>query len=106
MVRAMRKTISILTLFVLLLAASVSVAETRQVLVIEVRGLNCPFCAYDVGVALMKMPGVYRADINLAENQARVLMVAGRSPDEQQIRAVIIAEGLTPGASELQPEET
>jgi len=102
----MKKTITILTLFVLLLAAGVSVAETRQVLIIEVRGLNCPFCAYDVGVALMKMPGVDRADIDLAENQARVFMLAGRSADEEQIRALIIAEGLTPGASELQTEET
>ena len=102
----MKKTITILTLFVLLLAAGVSVAETRQVLIIEVRGLNCPFCAYDVGVALMKMPGVDRADINLADNQARVIMLAGRNADEEQIRAVIIAEGLTPGASELQTEET
>ena len=102
----MKKAITILTLFVLLLAAGVSVAETRQVLIIEVRGLNCPFCAYDVGVALMKMPGVDRADINLADNQARVIMLAGRSPDEQQIRAVIIAEGLTPGTSELQTEDT
>jgi copper chaperone CopZ len=103
---AMKKTITFLTLFVLLLVAGASVAETRQVLIIEVRGLNCPFCAYDVGVALMKMPGVYRADIDLAENQARVFMLAGRSPDEEQIRAVIIAEGLTPGTSELQTEET
>ncbi len=102
----MKKAITILTLFVLLLAAVVSVAETRQVLIIEVRGLNCPFCAYDVDVALMKMPGVYRADIDLAENQARVFMLAGRNADEKQIRAVIIAEGLTPGASELQTEET
>jgi copper chaperone CopZ len=102
----MKKAITILTLFVLLLAAGVSVAETRQVLIIEVRGLNCPFCAYDIGVALMKMPGVDRADIDLAENQARVFMLAGRSADEEQIRALIIAEGLTPGASELQTEET
>ena len=102
----MKKAISILTLFVLLLAAGVSVAETRQVLIIEIRGLNCPFCAYDVGVALMKMPGVDRADINLADNQARVFMIAGRNADEQQIRAVIIAEGLTPGTSELQTEDT
>ncbi len=102
----MKKAIRILTLFVLLLTAGVSVAETRQVLIIEVRGLNCPFCAYDVGVALMKMPGVFRAEIDLAENQARVLMLVGRNADEEQIRVVIIAEGLTPGASELQTEET
>jgi copper chaperone CopZ len=102
----MKKTITFLTLFVLLPAAGVSAADTRQVLVIEIHGLNCPFCAYDVGVALMKMPGVDRADIDLADNQARVFMLAGRSPDEQQIRAVIIAEGLTPGASELRTEDT
>ncbi len=102
----MKRTITFLTLFVLLLAAGVSAADTRQVLVIEIQGLNCPFCAYDVGVALMKMPGVDRADIDLADNQARVFMLAGRSPDEQQIRAVIIAEGLTPGASELRTEDT
>ncbi|MEE8236034.1 MAG: cation transporter [Gammaproteobacteria bacterium] len=102
----MKKTISVLTLFVLLLATGVSMAETRQVLVIEIRGLNCPFCAYDVGVALMKMPGVDRADIDLSVNRARVIMLVGRSADEQQIRAVIVAEGLTPGASELQTEET
>ncbi len=98
----MKKVITFLTLFVLLLAAGVSVAETRHVLVIEIRGLNCPFCAYDVGVALMKMPGVDRADIDLSDNRARVIMLAGRSADEQQIRAVIIEAGFTPGASELQ----
>ena len=102
----MKKAIKFLTLFVLLLAASTSIAETRQVLVIEIRGMNCQFCAYDVGVALMKMPGVDRADIDLSLNRARVIMLTGLSPDEQQIRAVIIKEGMTPGASELQTEDT
>ena len=102
----MKKAITFLTLFVLLLAAGASMAETRQVLVIEIRGLNCPFCAYDVGVALMKMSGVDRADIDVSDNQARVIMLAGRSLDEQQIRAVIIKAGFTPGASELQTEDT
>lgn len=84
----------------MLVATMPAVAEPQEILEIEVVGMNCPFCAYDIGVALLRVPGVHKTDINLTVNRAVVIMQPGQSLDESRIRAIIIAAGYKPGVSE------
>ncbi len=83
-----------------------ALADPHAVLEIEIQGMTCPFCAYGITKNLTKLPGVDKAQVSLNSQKARVVMKAGRSPNEQRIREVILDAGFTPESSEMHTDGT
>jgi len=93
----MRKTIC--TLFGLFLMSGPVLADSREVLEIEVDGMTCAFCVYGVEKNLGKLAGVEEVAVSLESKKARVVMKVGKSLDENKIREVIRDAGFTPAES-------
>ena len=100
---AMQKTA--LMLMGLFLLSGPVLAEPQEVLVIDVAGMTCAFCAYGIEKNLGKLPGVEKAQVSLASKKARVVMKAGETPDETVIREIIRDAGFTPKESSRHTEE-
>ena len=74
-------------------------ADSQEVLEINVDGMTCAFCAYGVEKNLGKLAGVDEVAVSLESKKARVVMQAGESPDEEKIREIIRDAGFTPAES-------
>lgn len=77
----------------------------QEVLDIGVSGLACPFCAYSLEKNLRKLPEVDCAEVNLAENSARVVIKADHEFDLERIKQAIVNAGFTPGAATTTVEQ-
>ena len=64
---------------------------------IEVKGLACPYCAYGMEKDLSKLAGVKHVDIQLKEGLAFLSVPTAQKPTREQIEAVIVDGGFTPG---------
>jgi mercuric ion binding protein len=67
----MSRILSVLGLFVALVASVAATAAERTV-VLAVDGMTCASCPYIVRTALQEIPGVARADVSHPENTAVV----------------------------------
>lgn len=95
-----------LVLLVNLLWLSTTVwAEDQQVVDIGVSGLACPFCVYSLEKNLRKLPEVDCAEVNLAENSARVVIKADHDVDLERIKQAIVDAGFTPGDATTSVEQ-
>ena len=74
-------------------------ADSQEVLEIDVDGMTCAFCAYGVEKNLGKLAGVEEVAVSLESKKARVVMQAGEFPDEEKIREIIRDAGFTPAES-------
>lgn len=72
-------------------------ASDQEVVEIGVTGLACPFCTYSLEKNLKKLPEVESAEVNLAENSARVVIKEEQSVDIEKIKQAIVKAGFTPG---------
>ena len=86
------------TLIAALLLSSSVLAADPQVLDIDVKGMSCPFCVYNVENKLKALDGVQTATVNLKSGRARIQMQAGQQADPEQLRQAVIDSGFTPGA--------
>ncbi len=83
----------ILSLSVLLLIPFSTKSETQYQL--QVDGLVCPFCEYNVQKKLSKLDGVVKVEVNLKQGQVSVLMVDGKTLSEQQATKEMTDAGFT-----------
>lgn len=82
--------------FAVTLSGPVPAADT-EVIDIEVKGLSCPFCVYNVEKKLRALDGVAGADVDLKQGRAHVVMRPAARQDINQLRQAIIDAGFTPG---------
>lgn len=68
-------------------------AETHYQL--QVNGLVCPFCEYNIEKKLGKLDGVERVKANLKEGQVFVLVADGKTLPENIVRQEITDAGFT-----------
>ena len=87
---------SLLGLFLL---SGTLLADSQEVLEINVDGMTCAFCVYGVEKNLGKLDGVDEVAVSLESKKARVVMRAGVSADEEKIREIIRDAGFTPAES-------
>jgi len=86
----------VITLAGMLLMSGSAMAETQEVLEIDIDGMTCTFCAYGIEKNLGELDGVEEVDVSLKLKKARVTMKAGESADEKRIREIILDGGFTP----------
>lgn len=94
----MKKLLIIMSLWIL---ATPLWADDGKVMEISVTGMTCPFCAYGIEKKLNKLPGVEKAQVNLDEKKARVVMKPGQQVNERKVRKTIIDAGFTPGKAHV-----
>ncbi len=70
-----------------------STAETQYK--IQVNGLVCPFCEYNVQKKLSALDGVIKVEVNLKQGQVLVLMEDGKLLTEELARKQLIDAGFT-----------
>ena len=85
--------LAILSLTISLLMPLVTSAETHYEL--QVDGLVCPFCEYNIQKKLSKLNGVVKVEVNLKQGQVTVLMEDGKILSEDQARKEITDAGFT-----------
>ena len=76
-------------------------ATEHQVVEIEVTGLACPFCAYNVEKSIKKLPGVNCVQVDLAKGEVRIEMRADHTVDLEQVKHAIVNAGFTPGEATM-----
>jgi len=64
---------------------------------VEIRGLACPFCAYSLEKKMKKLDGANNLVIDIDKGLATLYISKGKTLSEDEIRAVIINAGFTPG---------
>lgn len=67
------------------------------VIIAQVNGMSCPFCAYGVRKELLTIPGVKDVRVNLGKSQAIVTVKPGARVTDQQISQAIREAGFSPG---------
>ena len=75
----------------LALAAAVERAGyqvAREPVALDIEGMTCASCVARVEKALLRVPGVVGAEVNLATEQARVTRLAGSAPPAELLAAV------------------
>jgi copper chaperone CopZ len=60
---------------------------------IEIGGMSCATCAGRVERALKAVPGVTKAEVNLASEHARVRFASGRTPQPDALIEAVTAAG-------------
>ena len=62
---------------------------------VQVDGLNCPFCAYGIEKQLEKLDGVENAETELALGQISVEVAGGVTLSEETVREIVRDAGFT-----------
>ncbi len=77
-----------------ILYAGAAFADDTHYLV-QVDGLNCPFCAYGIEKQLQKLDGVENVETELALGQIAVEVADGVTLSEETVREIIHDAGFT-----------
>ena len=72
-------------------------AGNQTVIVAQVNGMSCPFCAYGLRKELLTVPGVKDVHVSLAKSQATIIVDSGGTVTDAQIRHAIREAGFSPG---------
>ncbi len=78
------------------LSASVFGAD-ETVLEIDIKGMTCPFCVYNLEKELGKLSEVEQVLISLKSNKARLILKEGAHIDSAALKEVVVRAGFTPG---------
>lgn len=78
----------------LLLYSGVSSAADKHYQ-LQVNGLVCPFCEYNIQKKLSKIDGVLSVKANLKDGQVNVLVADGKTLPEDTVRQAITDAGFT-----------
>lgn len=68
-----------------------------KTVVVKVKGMACPFCAYGLEKHLKGVGGVSDVEIDLAKSEVMLELKEGSAPGDEQIRQAVREAGLTPG---------
>jgi len=72
--------------------------QTPQQMVVEVKGLACPFCVYGLQKHLRKLPNARTVRIDLGKSEATVDFEAESTATEEQIKKAVRDAGFTAGS--------
>lgn len=86
----------LITLIALFLFPLSLLAAGKQVVDIDIEGMSCQFCAYSVQESLSKLPGVEKAEVNIDNQKAHIVMSAGKQANVEQLKKKISDSGFTP----------
>ncbi len=78
-----------------ILYAGAAFADDTHYLV-QVDGMNCPFCVYGIEKQLQKLDGVENVETELALGQIAVDVADGVTLSEETVREIIRDAGFTP----------
>ena len=78
------------------LSASVFGAD-ETVLEIDIDGMTCPFCVYNLERELGQLSEVKQVLISLRSSKARLTLKEGAHIDSDTLREVVLEAGFTPG---------
>jgi len=96
----MKKTV----MLILLLSVFSALAEQNNYQ-LQVNGLACPFCEYNIQKKLSKLDGVMSVEVILKDSQVNVRMQEGKKLPEAQIKQEITDAGFTLMAVRKSDEE-
>ena len=67
-------------------------ADTR---VMTVYGMSCPLCATNVDKQLLRVPGVEKVDVNLADGKIQVKIDEQNAPTDERLKDAVVESGFT-----------
>ncbi len=85
----------LISLFVSSLTFSTFSAAAQTHYQLQVDGLVCPFCEYNVQKKLGKLDGVLNVKANLKEGVVNVLVADGKTLSEKQVKKELSDAGFT-----------
>ena len=77
-------------------AAPAPAHETGPRAIIQIDGMACPFCTYNIQRQLQALPGVERVDVSLDKGEAYVTLSEQDPATEAQLRDAVKSSGFTP----------
>ena len=86
----------LLALTILIFLPLSVMAESKQVIDIDIEGMSCKFCAYSIKKHLSNLPGVEKAEVSIDKNKAHVVMQEGKKANIELIKKKISDSGFTP----------
>jgi copper chaperone CopZ len=98
----MRKTIlaGILLIIIILVSpfSTVWAAGNSQTILIEVKGLSCPFCSYGLEKKLKALNGVEGVEIHMRKGIAEIQVKQGVAVSDAAINEAVKDAGFDPGS--------
>jgi len=85
----------LITLFMSSLAFSTVSAAAETHYQLQVDGLACPFCEYNIEKKVGKLDGVLKVKANLKEGVVNVLVADGKTLSEKKVKQEITDAGFT-----------
>lgn len=79
------------------LAAQAEPREPPPDIVVEVRGLSCPFCAYGIEKKFDERAAVDVVEVAMEENEVRLWLKPGEELTDAAVRRTVDEAGFTPG---------
>jgi len=79
------------------LAAQGEPREPPPDIVVEVRGLSCPFCAYGIEKKFDERPAVDAVEVAMEEDEVRLWLKPGAELTDAAVRRTVDEAGFTPG---------
>lgn len=64
---------------------------------IQINGMACPFCTYNIQRQIEALEGVQRVDVSLEKGEAYVSLSKQNPPTAKQLREAVESAGFTPG---------
>ncbi len=96
-----RLTLSLLLLCIPLLG----IAESQEVVEVEISGMFCESCAHTIEENLSKLHGVAEVDVSFKEKKGHLIMDHDQRANFEDIRKNIRDKGYTPGEIKVTAQE-
>lgn len=71
--------------------------ESEPQAVVQIKGMACPFCTYNIQRQIQALQGVQHVEVSLEKGEAYVTLSKQNPPTEDQLRAAVESAGFTPG---------
>lgn len=84
------------SILLLILVSLTSYAGSKTIIV-NIKGMTCQFCAYNIEKNLSKLPNVNKVQVSLRLRKARISLSEERPDDKEKIIQAIVAAGYTAG---------
>ena len=98
----MRKTIFIGVLLIAVILVSpifpVYSQESQQTILVQVKGLSCPFCSYGLEKKLKALDGVEGLEIHMRKGIAEIQIKRGIAVSDEAINKAVEDAGFTTGS--------
>lgn len=81
------------------------VGWAKETIVLEVKGLSCPFCAFGLEKKLRQLPGAEKVTIKVNEGKAEIDVAEGKKIAKDQVEQAVKEAGFTPGSVKIYEDE-